>query len=160
MSTCVVGLAGLVFGCATDPDSTCAGVEAFPLDVDNRCFSSKVTLSDVCLRETQPETTTGTGSPACLVGPEGNVYFVENYGYTQILDGRGWAGYDLARFHVDDPMPPSCVLGEDLLRAASERCYAQNDDELCDSGPGFTPAMEAEVESSCGASVQDGGAQQ
>lgn len=162
-----VGCAADATGMGDDDDSArgpCRRVEAFPLDVDKGCFSSKVTLSGVCLREEDPVTTSGSATDACLIGPDGNVYYVTDYGYTETLEGEGWNAYDLDQQviiapneHDDPPFPPSCTIGRNAMNAAGERCVAQFDGDY-EKCSGDSVAFTRAVESSCDSSTQDAGA--
>lgn len=84
----------------TDAGVPCYPVVARKYGSARDCYTPKATIAGLCLRESRPNDTAGTGEIACLAAPDGSHYAIVK-GYTQCLEvdglpapagtGGGWA---------------------------------------------------------------------
>jgi hypothetical protein len=90
----------------------CHPIEARRYDIERSCFAPVRELAGVCLRESAPDTTTGTAEVSCLVDPDGTRWLVRQ-GYTVCLEagdgtvmdgfGGGWETWALNGLCGRDP---------------------------------------------------------
>jgi hypothetical protein len=118
----------------------------YEVNRDENCLVSPVTLEQPCLVETS-DVPSGTGTAACLVGPDRRTFIVDYYGFTEDIRGEGWEVFWLenpdskAEHAWTDPVPESCSVAGDLLERADQDCEAHEaNSEMCvPGGFGFPP---------------------
>lgn len=141
---------GAVAGCGGDdaPDSRVSRtLQMYEANLVDQCLEPPVEAAEPCLFETS-EVSSGVGTDACLVGPDGEVFIIEHYGYTEELGSEGWSAFwleiaDSEREHDAEPGPAGCEMARGLLDAAYAECEMNHmsDTDVCDDGSGFGPAL-------------------
>ena len=151
---CGVGLLVSALACGDEadaPEPMCLKEPLYEVNVSEACLLPAIESRAPCLLETE-ETSSGTGTRACLVSPEGKVFLTDNYGFTFDLGTAGWEAFGLevadsegehgADEHDD---PPGCEVAWDLLGQAIEDCESDrsdSDDLVCNEWlGGFPPEL-------------------
>ncbi len=156
MHNCIVGgrlsftllqwcLGGCVATAACGGDHTgtrrlCRTLQVYEVNTADRCLEPPTESPDPCIFETE-ETTSGSGTDACLVGPDGKAFIIDHYGYTEDIEGDGWSAFWLEI--ADSPQesnyegPPACGIARTLLREADAACE-MTEMSGCDREWGFS----------------------
>lgn len=143
------GIIGVLLACGDEESAerrSCRKLQMYEVNTADQCLEPPIESTEPCIFETF-DSSTGVGTDACLVGPEGNAFIVDQYGYTEDIEGDGWAAFWLeiadSAQESNDEGPAGCTIGRALLGDADAACEMNqaSDEQACDRSWGFGDAF-------------------
>lgn len=142
-------LVGVLLACGDEEGAerrTCRKLHMYEVNTADQCLEPPIESTEPCIFETS-DSSSGIGTDACLVGPEGKAFIVDQYGYTEDIEGNAWTAFwlevaDAAQESTDEG-PAGCARGRALLDDADAACVMNqtSDEQTCNRDSGFRDAF-------------------